>query len=463
MLVLPHHFQAAESWLLEQVATSHDWLNPYGYGVYDIEINPDALANYELRIPRLRVRLRDGTLVSVPENARLPVLDLRKALADTPEISLFLVLPDYVPGQANSAAGNGEAHTRFRTETRTWDEVHDGDNPRSIDFLRYNCELVVSPDGTPPQNCQSLPLARVKRSLEADSPPALDPDYFPPLLECRGWEELSEGILAAILSQLRAHIHSQAEYLKTHGGWAEANQPQIRRAIRKLDAVNSCLPVFRQLTETRGTHPRTAYLTLCNLLGELAILRDDWTPPELPLYNHERLGEIFRAIKAEIDAALTATEHGAKVQRFPLENVGQWMEVTLDPRWLQTQYEFYVGVRSDLPPERLEQLFSTRWLDWKLGASRTINQIYVNGEAGLSIKRYVGVHPQLPVLKDLTYFRVKKLGTYWEQVSESRTLALKVNERYIRQQAIGQHVLTVVDPKNTPRDLSLELFVLEND
>lgn len=255
MLVLPHHFQAAESWLLEQMATAHDWLSPYGYGIYDIEINRDALANYELRIPRLRARLRDGTLISVPENSQLPVLDLRKALADTPEISLFLVLPDYVPGQANSS--DGENHTRFRTETRTWDEVHDGDNPRNIDFLRYNCELVVSPDGTPPQNCQSLPVARVKHSLEADSPPAFDPEYFPPLLDCHAWEELSEGILAAILSQLRAHIHSQAEYLKTHGGWAEANQPQIRRAIRKLDAVNSCLPVFRQLAESRGTHPRT--------------------------------------------------------------------------------------------------------------------------------------------------------------------------------------------------------------
>jgi hypothetical protein len=42
-------------------------------------------------------------------------------------------------------------------------------------------------------------------------------------------------------------------------------------------------------------------------------------------------------------------------------------------------------------------------------------------------------------------------------------MALKVNERYIKRQVPGQNVLTVVDPKNTPRDVVLELFVLEND
>ena len=139
------------------------------------------------------------------------------------------------------------------------------------------------------------------------------------------------------------------------------------------------------------------------------------------------------------------------------------MEVAIDTKWFQAQFEFFVGVRSDLPAERLEQLFSTRWLDWKLGSSRTINQVYNNAEAGLGIKRVVGVHPKLPILKDLTYFAIKKRGAYWDQVTESRTIALKVNERYIRRQPLGPNTLPVVDPKNTPRDVSLDFFVMEND
>lgn len=463
MLVLPHHFQAAEAYLADLVATSHNWLSPYGYGIHEIQFNDDALGSFEVRIPRLRARLRDGTLVSVPENAHLDSLDLKQAMADKSSVYLHLVVPDIVPGQANTGAAPNGNRTRYLLDTHHWEELHDGDNSRSIDLLRYNCEVVVTTDEQPPRNCQSLPIARLQRSLEADSPPEIDADYIPPVLDCSSWPYLREDVLAAVSSQLGAYIHSQADYLRVHGGWVEGNQPQIRKAIRKLDAVNSLFPVFTQLTGTRGTHPRTAYLTLCNLVGELSILREDWKPPQLPLYDHDNLGPIFRTIKEEIEASLKAEGLEAKVQRFPFENVGQWLEVSLDTQWLQANYEFFVGVRSDLAAERLEQLFSTRWLDWKLGSSRTINQIYNNAEAGLSIKRVVGVHPTLPVMKDLTYFAVKKQGAYWDQVSESRTLALKVNERYIRRQAPGQNTLTVVDPRNTPRDLVLELFVLQND
>ena len=116
-----------------------------------------------------------------------------------------------------------------------------------------------------------------------------------------------------------------------------------------------------------------------------------------------------------------------------------------------------------MPSERLEQLFSSRWLDWKLGSSRTIKRIYTNAEAGLSLRRVVGVHDTLPVLNDLTYFAVKKVGTHWENISESRTVALKVNDRYIVDAKKGSNTLTVVDPKNAPRDLRLELFILNND
>lgn len=463
MLVLPHHFQAAEAHLLDVVATTSDWLNPNGYGIFDIEFNRDALNSYEVRIPRFKARLKDGTLISVPENAHLPALDLKQAMEAASAVFLHLVLPELVPGAANSGLSNGPERMRFRLETRQWEELHGGENPRTIDVLRYNCELVATADAAPPKNCQSLPIAKLTRGLGANAPPEIDPEYVPPLLECQSWKSLHEDVLASISSQLGAYIHTQADYLRVHGGWTEGNQPQIRKAIVKLVAANSSFPVIAQLTGVRGTHPREAYLALCRLIGELSTLRDDWKPPQLPLYDHDNLGPLFRTLKQEIELSLTAEGIGAKVQRIPFENVGQWMEVAVDTKWLQAKYEFFVGVRSDLSAERLEQLFSTRWLDWKLGSSRTITQIYNNAETGLAIKRVVGVHPKLPVLKDLTYFEVKKRGNYWDQVTESRTMALKVNERYIKRQVPGQNVLTVVDPKNTPRDVVLELFVLEND
>ena len=80
--MLPHHFQAAEAWLADVLATTEAWLQPHGYGIHDIEINPDALAGFELRIPRLRIRMKDGTVICVPQNAQLNTLDLKQPMAD---------------------------------------------------------------------------------------------------------------------------------------------------------------------------------------------------------------------------------------------------------------------------------------------------------------------------------------------------------------------------------------------
>jgi predicted component of type VI protein secretion system len=85
MLVLPHHFQAAQANLVDAFNSSIDWLNPFAYGLRNLTINLDALANFEVRIPRLQARLKDGTLVSVPENAHLSTLDLKSAIQESNE------------------------------------------------------------------------------------------------------------------------------------------------------------------------------------------------------------------------------------------------------------------------------------------------------------------------------------------------------------------------------------------
>jgi type VI secretion system protein ImpJ len=307
---------------------------------------------------------------------------------------------------------------------------------------------------------ESIPIFKLRRSQQAEAAPEIDDSYIPPVLNATCWKPLHEGVLASITAKLGAFIKSQAEYLRTHGGWSEANQPQIRMGIMQLNAINSSYPYLTQLTDAPGIHPFVIYTELCRLLGQLSLFRPDWQPPDLPRYDHDDLARIFRQIKIELDP-LCAGQRGG-VQRYPFNGVHEWMEVSLDPKWMRG-HSFYVGVRSDLTPELLEKLFSNRWLDWKLGSTRTILQIYRNAEAGLALKRVVGIHSTLPALANVTYFQVEPSGTYWEQVAETRTLALKVNEQYVRGDFLGKSTITVSDPRNQPRDLTLELFVVENE
>ena len=101
------------------------------------------------------------------------------------------------------------------------------------------------------------------------------------------------------------------------------------------------------------------------------------------MYDHDDLGHIFYAIKAEVDDLLKSTGPAVTVQRFPFVGVQDWMEAGLDKTWFAEGYEFFIGIRSDLSPEALERWFSESHLDWKLGSSRAMTQIYRNAEAGL--------------------------------------------------------------------------------
>lgn len=464
MLVLPHHFQASQSHLTELSAASLDARCAYSYGVRRIDWNGDALQNFELRIPRLEARMKDGTYVSVPENAHLSILDLKTAARDSDEVYIFLAIPEVVEGRVNATRRSDDRAAHVVIQTEDWADRNAAGNPRPIDTERLNAQLIALPSREPPKGFESIPVMKLRRSAGADAVPEVDTDYIPPLLACDSWIDLREEILASLCAQMGAFCKSQAEYVQTHGGWTEANQPQVRKTLLQLNAVNSSYPYLRQLTEARGVHPFLAYTELCRLVGQLALFRANWQAPELPLYDHDDLGRIFRAVKGEIELCLQSEGPTAKVQRFPFLGVEEWMEVGLDPRWVRNKaMDFFVGVRSDLPPDKLEILFSDRWLDWKLGSSRTITQIYRNGEAGLALRRVVGVHAKLPALQNVTYFEVDPRGMYWDQVCESRTLALKVNERYIRGSFVGQSTLTVVDPKSNPRDLKLELLVVDNE
>ena len=463
MLVLPHHFQAASAYQSEQLTVSQNWQCPCNYGVRAMDLDRDALNNFEVRIPRLQARMRDGSLLLVPENAHLDILDLRPEMSDGQDVYLHLVVPEIVQGKCNAGRKGRGNDERFLIEAEEWEDRNAAGNPRPIETHRFNARVVALPTLESPKGFESLPIGRLQRSQQADSPPQLAEDYIPPLLCCDCWPALRDGILGAVRAQLGSYTKMQADYLRTHGGWTEANQPQIRKGIAQLNAVNSSYPYLVQLTEALGVHPFLAYTELCRLVGQLSLFRDDWQPPDLPIYDHDDLGRIFRAIKIELDVIFRAEGPTAKVQRYPFVGVQEWMEVALDPRWLRGNYGLYVGVRSELTAERLELLFSDRWLDWKLGSSRTILQIYRNAEAGLTLNRVAGVHQSLPALKNVTYFEIDLRGRYWEQSAESRTLALKVNERYIRGDFIGQSTLTVIDPRNNPRDLTLELFVVENE
>ncbi len=463
MMVLPHHFQSAELNQQDWLATSSNWLNQYAYGIRSLELNHAALENYEVRIPRLEVRLKDGTLVSVPDNGTLETLDVRSAFEGQQSVYVFLRLPNVVPGRPNAQTLNGHRSdvVRYLTTRETQEELNSGGNSREIETQQLNVRLSAQTTLEAPGGYESLPLFRLRRSLQPGAVPELDADFIPPLLAVNAFPGLQQNVLLAICSQLGSFIRTQSQSLKTLGGWQEASQPQVQRSILQLHTVNSAYPLLLQLFQSRGLHPFQAYTELCRTVGQLAIFRPDWEPPTLPGYDHDDLFHVFNTVKLEIESVFQSGGVSGQVLRFPFIKTTSHLEVGLEQDWLEEGHEFFIGIQSDLSDADLERLFAEKHLDWKLGSSQAIDQIYLNGESGIGIRR-VERQSMLPTLKDMTYFSIENSGPYWQQLAKSKSLAIKVNDRFLQDGAPTDRTITVVDEAGSLNALGLDLFVLKH-
>ena len=88
MFLKPHHFQASDRYHRDRMRESEDWLHPHDWGLRTVRIDEDAIANYSLRLISCQARFKDGTTLSIPEEASVNPLELRTARGRRPRSRL---------------------------------------------------------------------------------------------------------------------------------------------------------------------------------------------------------------------------------------------------------------------------------------------------------------------------------------------------------------------------------------
>ena len=101
MFLWPHQMQLAERFGLRQLYFSHKWDLHHDWGLRAIDLDVAALANYRCAVKSLKARLRDGTLISVPEDGPLGAVDLKPAFQRAGNVTVYLAVPRLQLGQVN--------------------------------------------------------------------------------------------------------------------------------------------------------------------------------------------------------------------------------------------------------------------------------------------------------------------------------------------------------------------------
>ncbi len=462
MFLRPQHFQTAQRHA-DAIGNRSNKLDVhYNWGLRSVELDHDALANYRLVVHSLSARLRDGTLVSIPEDGLLTAVELKNAFESTHTVTVYLAVPSLHLGRANAATNGTTEGARYVLDTQELEDENTGVNPQPVQVRLLNLRILLSTDDH--SGYEVLPIARIDRSMQADSPPQLDVTYIPPLLACDAWTPLSTNIVQSLYDRIGKKIELLSNQVVSRGITFDSQSQGDPLIFAQLRELNEAYAELGVMGFAQGVHPMWVYLTLCRLVGKLAIFGPTRRPPELPRYDHDDLGTCFYRVKQYLDELLNILVEPEYKER-PFVGAGLRMQVSLEPVWLESVWQLFVGVQSALDSEEcIRFLTKPGHLDMKIGSSDRVDTMFRLGLAGLRVVPAPRPPRALPALPGLIYFQISPESSEveWQHVQRSLTLAIRLNERLIAGNIQGQRILTISNNGQTTT-LQFTLFVVPGD
>jgi type VI secretion system protein ImpJ len=449
MFLRPQHFQAAERYWSDLIATSSKWENSYSYGIKHIEISADALANYHLQVSACEARMPDGTILILRDGREPDRVELKQAFAQGTEVMAYLAVPKLTMGRANVARqrGRGDQQRYFETTLQVQDESLGG-NDQEIQFRDANVRLLLSTDDL--SGYETLPIGRIKRAGSEEATPTLDDSYFPPMLGVDAWEPLSLGLVRAMYDLVGERIEVLTARAQERKQTLSSQQPGDLDDLLLLMALNEAYAGLHCFTFSQSAHPFPVYLELCRIVGRLSVFSDRRrVPDDIPVYDHDDLAKIFTWIRIRLEELLGARQKLEYEQRY-FVGAGRGMQVSIEPKWLHTGWSWYVGVNGqNVSASACADLLRPGKLDWKMGSSQQIDLIFRHGLPGVDQKELAQTPRALPP-HNWVFYEIQRGNAAWKDVLATQTLALRFKEELIGNidTLAGQRQLEVVLPNN---------------
>ena len=429
MFLRPQHFQAADRYWHELNDTALQWQQAYGYGLRHFQLDVDALSNYQVRIDRCHARLRHGTVVAIDSAGELGPVNLRPALEQESQVTVYVAVPHLVIGRPNVGANGVAADQRFKERTEELQDESRGGNDQAIQLRALNLQVLLA--NKDPDGYDSLPVARIKRAGPKEAVPQLDVEFIPPLLAVDAWRPLHLDILRKVYDLLGANINLLAPRVVERGLSLAGQSERDLTDLLILRMLNEFYATLQCFAFGDGVHPFVAYTELCRVVGALSVFGPTRRVADVPHYDHDDLARIFKWAKLQIESLLNATtEEGAERRCFI--GTEQGMEVALDPEWLHGSWRWYVGVYGEgMSAQDCRDLLAPGNFDRKFGSRQQIDRIFTGAFPGLELTEVPQVPRPLPTQPGWVYYQVRQDGVAWLSVVNFRTLAMRFTREIV--------------------------------
>ncbi len=412
MFLRPQHFQQHDIYLDERLRYHLNILNPHHYGIRELSINEDALADHRFEIQQLEAVMPGGTVVKAGVNS---VVQPRRFDPATERFSVYVAMRHVSEAEAGVTAEHGEGDDARYTivEKELPDRTRSG-AIAPVDLAFPNLRIFFSGEEQELELYEWFKLAEVV-ATGAQPPFVLARDYCPPLLTLQAFPPLADRI-DQIVAQIAAKVRVVAGRTSTTLAIADLPRYWMRYTLQRIT------PMLRHLLSTGATAPFPLYTELVDAAGSLAAFNLQ-EPADLPIYDHADLIGCFGALIEFLDIQLAE----AVPERF-LEVVLQYDPESkyyatdrLNTDSVDPHKHYYLAVKADIEAGELSRRVVK---EARAGAKSTVKLAIRANIAGVPLEHLPGAPTEIQARAGFQYFRLDPHHSKWKKVQEEYDFAL---------------------------------------
>jgi type VI secretion system protein ImpJ len=413
----PQHLQAQDRFLESLFQFRIDALRFRAWGFSRLEIDQEKLSAGVLAIHRAAGIFPDGLAFEMPESDQAPpAKPLQEFFGpDQETIDAYLAVPNFRPSGVNLSAPDRDLDTRYVATVATFRDENSGANERAIQLARKNFRLLV--EGEPRRGCLAIRAARIRR-LESGNL-QLDPHFAPPLIDFTTSEYLVSmarrlvEVLAAKSGMLAGMRRQKNQSL------AEFTTADIAN-FWLLYTINQHFPRLRHLFESRHGHPEDLFSVMLSLASTLTTFSVELQPRDLPIYDHDALGDCFHRLDEQL-THLLETVVPSNFVSLPLRPVRPsiYAASLFEDRFLENT-RLYLAIQAEMDEGELirkaPQLI-------KVCSATHIEHLVRQALPGIPLTHVMSPPTSIPVKLNHQYFSLSRSGLAWEAVERARNIA----------------------------------------
>lgn len=334
MMLSAQHFQQNNLYF-ERLMAYHDQLhNPYGWGVFHLEIDKMALSRGFLKVDQLIAVLPDGTIARAGSKDIFPneattasntddfagglSLDLNQLNDIQPNDTFYVYVG--IPEYTKACASDDETDLKRYESVSVSNVTDNNDIKNQLNIVRLRPRIQLIPEqqfrsnGTYKGNYSGFQLAKIR--LDESSRFELQP-FLPAVLVLNHDPDRFSFSLTQRVKHTLDLVEAKAKMIYDH--IQNKNETESAQGRQNIYHLTAQLPAFKSVFNSDNVSPYALYQAILQVAGHMAVLTDSLLPPPFEQYNHERPLPSFTPILNYIKGICDGIQFDFEDERFEFD------------------------------------------------------------------------------------------------------------------------------------------------